>query len=138
SESARQAALAFVTGLRAAQMEEFLLNLAPKRMRILLGQNSPYFPAQGGGDKSNRLLLEALAERGHVCRVIARTGTFGPQEHARYLGELASRSVSPASTSDGVVVFFLHGVEVHVLTHPSHPRRYFTEQLSAFSPDVVI
>ena len=36
-------------------------------MRILLAQNSLYYPAHGGGDKSNRLLLEALAARGHVC-----------------------------------------------------------------------
>jgi len=41
-------------------------------MRILLAQNSLYYPAHGGGDKSNRLLVEALAARGHVCRVVAR------------------------------------------------------------------
>ena len=34
-------------------------------MRILLAQNSLYYPAHGGGDKSNRLLVEALAARGH-------------------------------------------------------------------------
>ena len=28
-------------------------------MRILLAQNSLYYPAHGGGDKSNRLLMEA-------------------------------------------------------------------------------
>ena len=41
-------------------------------MRILLAQNSLYYPAHGGGDKSNRLLMEALAARGHTCRVVAR------------------------------------------------------------------
>ena len=41
-------------------------------MRILLAQNSLYYPAHGGGDKSNRLLMEALAARGHACRVVAR------------------------------------------------------------------
>jgi hypothetical protein len=45
-------------------------------MRILLAQNSLYYPAHGGGDKSNRLLIEALAARGHVCRVVARLSTF--------------------------------------------------------------
>src|SRR5205807_3186817 len=30
-------------------------------LKILLAQNSLYYPAHGGGDKSNRLLLEALA-----------------------------------------------------------------------------
>src|SRR5205823_6134193 len=38
-------------------------------MRILLAQNSLYYPAHGGGDKSNRLLLEAaLAQQ--VARVV--------------------------------------------------------------------
>src|ERR1035441_9116427 len=41
-------------------------------MRILLAQNSLYYPAHGGGDKSNRLLIEALAPRGHQGRVVAR------------------------------------------------------------------
>src|SRR5437763_1441439 len=41
-------------------------------MRILLGQNSLYYPAHGGGDKSNRLLLEGLAGLGHECRVVGR------------------------------------------------------------------
>ena len=52
-------------------------------MRILLAQNSLYYPAHGGGDKSNRLLLEALAARGHECRVVARISVFGEAEHQR-------------------------------------------------------
>src|SRR5207245_6781282 len=48
-------------------------------MRILLAQNSLYYPAHGGGDKSNRLLLEALRELGHDCRVVARISVFGEQ-----------------------------------------------------------
>src|SRR5438552_1419363 len=49
-------------------------------MRILLAQNSLYYPAHGGGDKSNRLLLEALSARGHECRAVARISVFGAQE----------------------------------------------------------
>ncbi|HXS97225.1 MAG TPA: hypothetical protein VN736_21660 [Candidatus Limnocylindrales bacterium] len=38
-------------------------------MRILLAQNSLYYPAHGGGDKSNRLLIAALArhDRKNSC-----------------------------------------------------------------------
>ena len=32
-------------------------------MRMLLAQNSLYYPSHGGGDKSNRMLMEALAAR---------------------------------------------------------------------------
>jgi hypothetical protein len=35
-------------------------------MRILLLQKLPFFPALAGADKSDRLLIEALARRGHT------------------------------------------------------------------------
>ena len=60
-------------------------------MRILLAQNSLYYPAHGGGDKSNRMLMEALAARGHECRVVARLSAFSQEAHDRYLGDLAAR-----------------------------------------------
>ena len=46
-------------------------------MRILLAHNSLYYPSFGGGDKSNRLLMEALAARGHEVRVVARLAKIG-------------------------------------------------------------
>ena len=60
-------------------------------MRLLLAQNSLYYPAHGGGDKSNRLLMEALAAREHTCLVVARISQFGHREHELFLSELASR-----------------------------------------------
>ncbi len=107
-------------------------------MRILLAQNSLYYPAYGGGDRSNRLLLEALAARGHVCRAVARITRFGAAEHARYLAELAARGVSPRSVDGGQVVFPLAGVEVHVVTHHPNLRGYFAAQIAEFAPDVVL
>jgi surfactin synthase thioesterase subunit/glycosyltransferase involved in cell wall biosynthesis len=106
-------------------------------MRILLAQNSLYYPAHGGGDKSNRLLLEALAARGHVCRAVARLSVFGEAEHAQYLETLASRGVTPQSVADGVVVFQRAGVEVHVVTG-GNLRARFAEQAAAFAPDVIL
>ncbi len=106
-------------------------------MRILLAQNSLYYPAHGGGDKSNRLLLEALSARGHVCRVVARLSVFGEAEHARYLETLAARGVTPQSVADGVVVLQRAGVEVHVVTD-GRLRARFAEQAAAFAPDVIL
>lgn len=106
-------------------------------MRILLAQNSLYYPAHGGGDKSNRLLLEALAERGHQCRVVARISVFGKAEHSRYLAELAARGVTPSSTGGAVVTFERAGVEVHVLT-AGNLRAYFASQIEAFQPSVIL
>src|SRR5579862_2319098 len=107
-------------------------------MRILLAQNSLYYPAYGGGDRSNRLLLEALAARGHVCRVVARIARFGVAGHATFLRELAARGVSPTATEGGSVVFRHEDVEAHVVTHHPNLRAYFAAQIAEFAPDVIL
>src|ERR1019366_8318419 len=110
-------------------------------MRILLAQNSLYYPAHGGGDKSNRLLLEALAAREHVCRVVARLSVFGEVEHTQYLESLAAHGVTPQSVADGMVVFQRAGVEVHVVTNVvagGNLRALLAEQAAAFAPDVIL
>jgi surfactin synthase thioesterase subunit len=105
-------------------------------MRILLAQNSLYYPSHGGGDKSNRMLMEALAAGGHVCRAVARIPEFGAAEEARYLAELEARGVA-AERSGGAVVFEPAGVEVHVVTQ-GKLRAYFTGQVETFRPDVIL
>src|SRR5579862_7612325 len=98
-------------------------------MRILLAQNSLYYPAYGGGDRSNRLLLEALAARGHVCRVVARLARFGAAEHEHYLQDLAARGVAALAAEPGAVMFHHAGVEAHVVTHHPNLRAYFSAQI---------
>ncbi len=107
-------------------------------MRILLAQNSLYFPAHGGGDRSNRLLIEALADRGHACRVVARTAGFSPAGHAACLEALAARGVESRCPEPGVVRFNRAGVDVHIVTERPHLRAYFSAQLASFEPDAVL
>ncbi|HET9320416.1 MAG TPA: alpha/beta fold hydrolase [Bryobacteraceae bacterium] len=107
-------------------------------MRILLAQNSRYYPAHGGGDKSNRLLMEALAARGHSCAVVARISQFGAREHQLFVSELAARSVWPESCDDGVVTFRRAGVDVHTVTNQPSLRQYFSEQIAAYRPDIIL
>jgi surfactin synthase thioesterase subunit/glycosyltransferase involved in cell wall biosynthesis len=106
-------------------------------MRILLAQNSLYYPAHGGGDKSNRLLLEALAARGHACAVVARIGVFGDAGRESYLQELAARGVAAHAGADGIVHFNRAGVDVHVATAPNL-RAAFVSQMEAFQPDAIL
>ena len=106
-------------------------------MRILLAQNSLYYPAHGGGDKSNRLLLEALAARGHECRAVARISVFGEREQAQYLEQLGARGVRPASTASGIVVFERAGVEAHVVTS-ANLRVCFRAQMEELRPDIIL
>ena len=106
-------------------------------MRILLAQNSLYYPAHGGGDKSNRLLMEALAARGHDCRAVARIPVFGAVEEARYVTDLAARGVTPQSSEGGVVAFRRGDVDVHVVTGGGL-RACLKGQMEAFRPDVIL
>ena len=92
-------------------------------MRILLAHNSLYYPSFGGGDKSNRLLMEALAARGHDVRVVARVAKFG-RRNRPFLAELETRGVHPEIGQDAVQ-FVLGGVDVRTLTRNPHLRGVF-------------
>jgi surfactin synthase thioesterase subunit/glycosyltransferase involved in cell wall biosynthesis len=105
-------------------------------MRILLAQNALYYPSHGGGDTSNRLLVEALAARGHRCRVVARIPVFGQAGQERYLARLAGLGVCPRAEA-GVVSFERAGVEIGVVTNAS-PRAWFAAQAEEFQPEVVL
>jgi glycosyltransferase involved in cell wall biosynthesis len=107
-------------------------------MRVLLAHNSLYFPSFGGGDKSNRLLMQALVERGHSVRVIARVEDFGEGAHEKLLADLAHRGVPVIASEGDDIRFDLGGVDVHVLTRDPHLRAYFAGQLEAFDPDVIL
>ena len=104
-------------------------------MRILLAHNSLYYPSHGGGDVSNRLLMEALATHGHETRVVTRSEHFGPDAHHRHLATLAQRGIH--ATGDPVRIF-LHRVDVHTLTLDPNLRAYFTKQIAEFDPDVIL
>jgi surfactin synthase thioesterase subunit/glycosyltransferase involved in cell wall biosynthesis len=107
-------------------------------MRILLAQNSRYYPSHGGGDKSNRLLMEALAARGHNCRVVARISNFGSREEELFLNELAARDLPNESDEAGVVKFRRNGVIVLTVTTGPSLRAYFAKQSQAFNPQVIL
>ena len=101
-------------------------------MRILLAQNALYYPSHGGGDKSNRLLMEALAARGHECRVVARFAEAVP-----YLRELASRGVEASVSGGGAVKFARAGVDVRAASDEML-RSYFATQVEAYRPEVIL
>jgi surfactin synthase thioesterase subunit/glycosyltransferase involved in cell wall biosynthesis len=107
-------------------------------VRILLAHNSTYYPSTGGGDKSNRLLMEGLAARGHQVRVATRVETFGPEGHQRLIEELRKRGIEP-DTSDGQMARFeLHGVDVLTLSLSPHLRPFFQAQIDEFDPDIIV
>ncbi len=158
SQRSREAATRFVRGLDPEALEKRLREMgsrpsgravpretlgprprpAARPLRILLAHNSPFFPAQGGGDRSNRLLVAALASRGHVCRAFARLGRLGPPAQEEYLKGLAGRGVSATSIDAGLVAFHLDGVEVRVLAGDGNPRAAFVREIDAFAPELIL
>ncbi len=106
-------------------------------MRILLAHNSLYYPSHGGGDKSNRILMEALAERGHEIQVVARLGEFSEAAEARFLAALDGRNTQ-AEVNAGVARFSHNGVRVETLTRNPQMRAAFAAVVRDFDPDVIL
>ena len=108
-------------------------------MRILLAHNSLYFPSHGGGDKSNRLLMEALAAKGHAVRVVARMEEFGEPAHAKLnQGSGGSAGVPFVWNREEAVAFTRNGVEVRTLTRSAYLTAYFGMHIKEFQPDVIV
>jgi glycosyltransferase involved in cell wall biosynthesis len=84
-------------------------------MDILLAQSLVYVPSLGGANKSNRLLLEALAWRGHRCEVVA-----------------------PAADGGTTDTFVQHGVQVWPVRHRGQLRTALRERIHARRPEYVI
>ena len=106
-------------------------------MRILLAHNSLYYPALGGGDKSNRLLMAALAARGHRATVLARVAEFGAGAHGQLERDLAARGAEPRPVAEGLQ-FELDGVAVRVFTHGRSFRRWTAARIREFQPDAIL
>ena len=107
-------------------------------MRILLAHNSPYYPSCGGGDRSNRILMEGLAARGHAVRVVARVAQFGAQAERTLLQQLARRRVRAEETDGAAIRIELNGVDVRILSRDPRLRAYFASQIREFEPDVIV
>jgi surfactin synthase thioesterase subunit/glycosyltransferase involved in cell wall biosynthesis len=137
-EAARRHAEAFVSRWSVDDFERFLQNLRPKGRRILLAHNSIYFPSLGGGDKSNRLLMEALARAGHQVEVFTRLERFDEASHQAFLAEVASRGVEPDEVNESEIRFERGGVRVRVLSRSPQMRAAFRSHLAEFSPDLIL
>jgi surfactin synthase thioesterase subunit/glycosyltransferase involved in cell wall biosynthesis len=107
-------------------------------MRVLLAHNSTYYPSSGGGDKSNRLLMEALAGRGHTVRVATRVERFGEESHARLAEALAARGAAMRDDGEGGAAYELNGVQVRVLTRSPRLRAFFQRQIEDLDPGVIV
>lgn len=110
-------------------------------MRVLLAQSAPFFPTFGGATKSNRLLLAALAERGHSCRAVAPCTAAGGSddvsaeiEALRNYGAEISES---AGTPDAFYFCYDH-VNVRAVRDQRRLRAVVMAEIEAFQPDWIL
>lgn len=108
-------------------------------MRLLLVQNSVYIPAFGGANKSNRLMMEALAARGHDCHVVGQGAAVqGAISREAFLQELDTRRIPLIRSTPQVDVFRLAGVEVQATRTPAYLRRIVAEAIHALDPEWIL
>jgi glycosyltransferase involved in cell wall biosynthesis len=107
-------------------------------MKILLTMNVPYFPAHGGANNSNRLLLESLAGRGHTVRVVVPVLGVPPLfTHDELIAQLVQDGVALKQDASAFV-FSINAIETHAVKEASQLRAYLKQQLESFRPDFVI
>ncbi len=133
-----EAARSFAAQVSADDLETLLHRLVTRRRRIYLIHNSTYYPGSGGGDKSNRLLVEALTSEGHLVRVFTRLERFGAAEHEAYVRELERRGIAVEAWNEIGVRFELSGAEICVVTRDTKLRQALDEDLKRFRPEVIL
>jgi glycosyltransferase involved in cell wall biosynthesis len=105
-------------------------------MKILLAQATVYYPSYGGANKSNRLLLEALAAKGHECCALTQTMLW-PGSRQEFQRALTERGVNLSGNVPGADVFRLNGVTVQtVWVTPS--LRHLWKFIHDMNPDWVL
>ncbi|MFC8718118.1 glycosyltransferase family 4 protein [Kitasatospora sp. NPDC057198] len=105
-------------------------------MRILLAQNLIHLPSHGGANRSNRLLLERLAARGHTCEVVGPlTGALATVEPGQAVRALVERGAAVRSDDGETVVYTHRGVTVHAVRSPSLLPRTVRAVADRLRPD---
>jgi surfactin synthase thioesterase subunit/glycosyltransferase involved in cell wall biosynthesis len=136
SRLSRDSAAALASSVSPDDLEALLLTLRPSPKRILLVHNSLYYPGAGGGDKSNRLLMEAFAELGHAVQVFTRLESFGPSAHNAYVQELRKRGIAFQEHARGLT-FTRNQVNVDVVSRETNLRAALRDSIDSFRPDII-
>jgi glycosyltransferase involved in cell wall biosynthesis len=89
-------------------------------VKILLAQNLIHLPSHGGANRSNRLMLEQLAARGHACHAVTPlSGALATTDPDAQFEALRSRGAAIEEITDDTVVYAYGGVTVHAVRSPS-------------------
>jgi glycosyltransferase involved in cell wall biosynthesis len=106
------------------------------RTRILLLQDASHLPSFGGGNKANRLLIEALAAHGFDCRMISRA----PGERKLLAQEFGREGLAARGVMVETDGSYRHnGVHVTPLDFAAlDARDRIARSIRAFDPDWIL
>lgn len=111
-------------------------------MKVLLLQDQVHLPSLGGGNKSNRLLLEDLASRGHECLAFcpALTTRAGPTSYAELIIEMAKRDVEVRLNEKDNLIYSYNDVSVEAYRNASRSAvgNQVPDMVRRFEPDWII
>lgn len=106
--------------------------------RIVFVHQDALFPPAHGGAKCSRAIVEALAERGHDCRVVMRVRPGGPFPDAFAQSEAALRERRLSVETGGLWRFSHGGVSYAGVPLGRDFTRAAAEALGELHPDLVL
>ncbi|GAA0409848.1 hypothetical protein Acor_36020 [Acrocarpospora corrugata] len=105
-------------------------------MRVLLAQNMFHLPSHGGANKSNRVLLEQLAARGHDCHVVApMSGALRATSVADHVAYLEGLGATIKSATEEGVEYAYRGVTACAVAKAPQLARRVGEVAAEVGPD---
>jgi glycosyltransferase involved in cell wall biosynthesis len=105
-------------------------------MKVLLAQNMFYLPSRGGANRSNRLMLERLAARGHECHaVVPLTGRVSHILPGDMRGYLSACGAEVIDDDERVLRYVRRGVMVHAVRRGHELPRTLRTALDEHDPD---
>src|SRR5437660_10730919 len=91
-------------------------------MRVMMVYYGFYVTVHGGGAKTDRFIMEALARRGHDCRVLIPTSyTSHQKSEDEFIHRLQQRSINYQRLDEGVLQFELNSVPITAVSEKGRP-----------------
>jgi hypothetical protein len=108
-------------------------------MRILLSSTASFVPPRGGSTRSNRVWLEVLSSRGHVCRVVCGAAPADTQQQLQAVTAEASSQgllVNPARDHQDIVD--ASGIQISIHRRLGRQPGLLSGEIETFRPDWVL
>lgn len=111
-------------------------------MKIMLIQDSPYITTLTGASKADKFLVERLAEKKNICRVVSPLDaliSFGDKRISDFIKKFLNYRGRIAFSSSGLDIYFFEGgIEVHYVINTLQLSAALRQQIEQFKPDCIL